>query len=466
MLLTITTTHAPATDLGFLLHKHPARVHERDLSFGKAHVVFPEATAERCTAALLLEVDPISLVRGKGHDEGRFDQYVNDRPYVASSFLSVAIAQLFREALGGKSKDRPELAQTPIPLTARLEVVPCRGGEEFLRKLFEPLGYTVCVTGHALDENYPQWGQSSYYSLELQAEKTLAELLSQLYVLVPVLDDDKHYWVNEDEVEKLLKRGEGWLATHPERELIVSRYLLRRRNLTRAATEQLLQNESPNAEEETARHDAEEEQIEKPISLHEQRLKAVLEVLKESGATRVLDLGCGEGRLLRGLLREKQFHEIVGMDVAFRSLEIARDKLRLDRMSPYQAQRIKLIQGSLTYRDDRLNGFDAAAVVEVIEHLDETRLLAFERVLFEFAAPKTVVLTTPNREYNSVWETLPAGKMRHKDHRFEWTRAEFEEWANGVAARRGYTVTLAPVGEEDETRGAPSQMAIFKTAHT
>jgi len=464
MLLSITTTHAPATDLGYLLHKHPARVHERDLSFGKAHVIFPEATPERCTAALLLEVDPISLVRGKGHDEGRFDQYVNDRPYVASSFLSVAIAQIFREALGGKSKDRPELAKTPIPLTARLEVVPCRGGEEFLRKLFEPLGYTVSVTGHALDENYPQWGQSSYYSLELQAEKTLAELLSQLYVLVPVLDDDKHYWVNEDEVEKLLKRGEGWLATHPERELIVSRYLMRRRNLTRVATEQLLQNESPNAEEETARHDAEEEQIEKPISLHEQRLKAVLEVLKESGATRVLDLGCGEGRLLRGLLREKQFHEIVGMDVAFRSLEIARDKLRLDRMPPYQAQRIKLIQGSLTYRDDRLNGFDAAAVVEVIEHLDETRLLAFERVLFEFAAPKTVVLTTPNREYNSVWETLPAGKMRHKDHRFEWTRAEFEEWANGVAARRGYTVTLAPVGEEDETRGAPSQMAIFKTA--
>ncbi len=464
MLLTITTTHVPATDLGYLLHKHPSRAHERALSFGKAHVVFPEATEERCTAAVLLEVDPIALVRGKGHDEGRFDQYVNDRPYVASSFLSVAIAQLFREALGGKSKDRPELAQTSIPLTARLEVVPCRGGEEFLRKLFEPLGYAVTVTGHALDENYPQWGQSLYYSLELQAEKTLAELLSQLYVLVPVLDDDKHYWVNEDEVEKLLKRGEGWLATHPERELIVNRYLMRRRGLTRAATEQLLQNESPNADEETALHDAEEEQIEKPISLHEQRLKAVLEVLKESGANRVLDLGCGEGRLLRGLLKEKQFSEIVGMDVAFRSLEIARDKLKLDRMPPLQAQRIRLIQGSLTYRDTRLNGFDAAAVVEVIEHLDETRLLAFERVLFEFAVPKIVVLTTPNREYNSVWETLPAGKMRHKDHRFEWTRAEFEEWANGVAARRGYTVTLAPVGAEDETRGAPSQMAIFRSA--
>jgi 3' terminal RNA ribose 2'-O-methyltransferase Hen1 len=462
MLLTITSTRAPATDLGFLLHKHPARVHERALSFGKAHVIFPEVENERCTVALLLEVDPVALVRGKGRGEGRFDQYVNDRPYVASSFLSVAIAQLFREAMSGKSKERSELAQTRLPLTARIEVVPSRGGEELLRKLFEPLEYSVAVRGHPLDEKFPQWGQSFYFSLELTAEKTLAELLTHLYVLIPVLDDDKHYWVGEDEVEKLLKRGEGWLAAHPERETIVNRYLRRRRHLTRAATEQLLQSENPDADEQAAQHDAEEEQIEKPLSLHEQRLGAVLEVLKSSGAARVLDLGCGEGRLLRLLLKEKQFTEIVGMDVAFRSLETAREKLKLERLPPLQAQRIRLIQGSLTYRDARLENFDAAAVVEVIEHLDASRLGAFERVLFEFAAPKLVVVTTPNREYNSVWETLPAGKLRHKDHRFEWTRAEFQEWAHDVAARHEYSVTFAPIGEEDETRGAPSQMAVFK----
>jgi 3' terminal RNA ribose 2'-O-methyltransferase Hen1 len=223
-----------------------------------------------------------------------------------------------------------------------------------------------------------------------------------------------------------------------------------------------LQSENPDADEQAAQHDAEEEQIEKPLSLHEQRLGAVLEVLKSSGAARVLDLGCGEGRLLRLLLKEKQFTEIVGMDVAFRSLETAREKLKLERLPPLQAQRIRLIQGSLTYRDARLENFDAAAVVEVIEHLDASRLGAFERVLFEFAAPKLVVVTTPNREYNSVWETLPAGKLRHKDHRFEWTRAEFQEWAHDVAARHEYSVTFAPIGEEDETRGAPSQMAVFK----
>jgi 3' terminal RNA ribose 2'-O-methyltransferase Hen1 len=282
--------------------------------------------------------------------------------------------------------------------------------------------------------------------------------------LIPVLDDDKHYWVGDDEVEKLLKRGEGWLAAHPERETIVNRYLRRRRNLTRAATEQLLQSETPDVDEEIEKHNAEEAQIEKPISLHEQRLNAVLESLKTSGAARVLDLGCGEGRLLRALLKEKQFAEIVGMDVSFRALDTARDKLKLERLPEIQKQRIRLIQGALTYRDARLNGFDAAAVVEVIEHLDAPRLQAFERALFEFASPKTIVLTTPNREYNSVWETLPAGKLRHKDHRFEWTRKEFEDWANDVASRHEYSVSIAAIGPLDETRGAPSQMAIFTKA--
>src|SRR5262244_3970352 len=146
MLLTITTTHQPATDLGFLLHKNPSKVHSFEMSFGKAHLFYPEATPERCTAALLLDVDPVGLVRnrrGPAGAGGTLDQYVNDRPYVASSFLSVAISRVFGSALGGRSKDRSELAQTAIPLTAKISALPCRGGEGFLRRLFEPLGYQV-----------------------------------------------------------------------------------------------------------------------------------------------------------------------------------------------------------------------------------------------------------------------------------------------------------------------------------
>jgi len=211
-----------------------------------------------------------------------------------------------------------------------------------------------------------------------------------------------------------------------------------------------------------AAHAREEEKVEAKISLNEQRLGAVLAALKASGAMRILDLGCGEGKLLRLLLAEKQFTEIIGMDVSHRVLEIAQDRLHLDRLPEMQRKRLSLIQGSLTYRDARLAGFDAAAVVEVIEHLDPPRLRAFERVLFEFAQPKSIVITTPNAEYNVKFETLPAGKFRHKDHRFEWTREEFQTWANGVAERFGYQVQFLPVGPEDADVGAPTQMGIFE----
>jgi 3' terminal RNA ribose 2'-O-methyltransferase Hen1 len=462
MLLTITNNQQPATDLGYLLHKNPARTQTFDLTFGQAHVFYTEATDARCTAALLLDVDPIGLVRRKrGNEGGALEQYVNDRPYVASSFLSVAIAQVFGSALGGRTKSHAELVDTALPLEACLAVVPCRGGESFLRRLFEPLGYVVEAMQHRLDENFPAWGESAYYTVTLRARVRLRDLLSHIYVLVPVLDNEKHYWVGEEEVEKLLKHGEGWLKSHPERDEIAHRYLKFRRSLARAAISRLADEDAPEADDAEETHASEEEAVERPISLNEQRMNAVLAALKSCGAKRVLDLGCGEGKLLRLLLADKAFEEIVGMDVSHRALELAQERLHLDRMNPRQRERIRLIQGSLTYRDRRLAGFDAATVVEVIEHLDTARLAAFERVLFEFARPNTIVMTTPNAEYNVKFETLPAGKFRHKDHRFEWTRAEFETWANGVANRFGYTVRFLPIGEDDVEVGAPTQMGVF-----
>jgi 3' terminal RNA ribose 2'-O-methyltransferase Hen1 len=130
-------------------------------------------------------------------------------------------------------------------------------------------------------------------------------------------------------------------------------------------------------------------------------------------------------------------------------------------MPERQRKRVQLMQGSLLYRDGRLNGFDGAALVEVIEHLDAPRLTAMERVIFEFARPRHVVITTPNREYNALFPTLLPGKMRHSDHRFEWTRAEFAVWAEPVAERFGYQVRFAGVGPIDPVYGAPSQMAVF-----
>ena len=464
MLLTLTTTHRPATDLGYLLHKNPAKLQTFELSFGKAHVFYPEATPDRCTAALLLDVDPIGLVRNrKGPAGERFalEQYVSDRPYAASSFLSVAVARIFGSALGGRSRGRQELADTPMPLVAKIAALPCRGGEGFLRSLFEPLGYVVTATRCPLDDRFPAWGDSPYFAVELSAKRRLSELLTHLYVLIPVLDDDKHYWVGEAEVEKLLRHGEGWLATHPQRESIALRYLKHRRHLMRQTLARLVEEDQADPDAESEAHGQEEETLEKPISLNEERLGAVIAALKASEARRVLDLGCGEGKLLKELLADKQFQEITGVDVSSRILERAADRLRLERLPTKQRERVRLLQGALTYRDRRLQGFDAAAVVEVVEHLDPPRLDSFARVLFECAHPKTVVMTTPNAEYNVRFENLPAGALRHKDHRFEWTRSQFQQWTDGVAGRFGYAVRLAPIGPHDPEVGAPTQMAVF-----
>jgi len=464
MYLTISTTHTPATDLGYLLHKRPGKLHSVELSFGKAHVFYPEADEKRCTAALLLEVDPVELVRkrnGPRGEGGLLDQYVNDRPYVSSSFTSVALARAFGTAMGGRSKSRQELADTPLPLEICIPVIPCRGDEALLRELFEPLGYEVQAERHVLDAKFPDWGESRYWKVTLSTQKRISEVLQHLYVLLPVLDDDKHYWVGKDEVEKLLRRGQGWLAAHPGREEITRRYLKYQRRLMREALARLTE-EAADPDETAEETAAQEGELEERISLNQQRLGAVLAALRQSGAKRVLDLGCGEGRLLTLMLADSSFAEITAIDVSPRVLERAADRLRLEHLPPRKRERLKLLQGSLMYRDARLEGFDAAAVVEVIEHLDPPRLAACERVLFEHARPRTIVMTTPNRDYNVKFETLPAGNLRHKDHRFEWTRAEFQEWAQRVAALYRYDVSFLPVGPEDASVGSPTQMGLFR----
>lgn len=463
MLLTITTTHQPATDLGYLLHKHPDRCQTFSTNFGKASVFYPEANCDRCTAALLLDIDPVSLVRGKSKSSGErtLEQYVNDRPYVASSFLSVAIANVFGTALSGNCNTQPELVNTAIPLTVSLPVLPCRGGETFLRQLFEPLGYKVTAQSLPLDEQFPDWGNSLYFSVSLQNTIRLSDLLSHLYVLMPVLDDDKHYWVGDDEVEKLLRHGEGWLANHPERERIANRYLRKQRHLTRMVLEQLIAEDEADLDGKDVIQAQEEEAIEQKISLNQQRMDTVVAKLKQLGAKRIADLGCGEGKLLRSLLKENCFEQITGVDVSYRALEIAKERLNRDYLSARQQNSLQLIQGSLTYRDDRLNGYDAVTLIEVIEHLDLNRLAAMERVVFEFARPNSVIMTTPNIEYNIRFEGLPNGKLRHRDHRFEWTRTEFQAWAHRVAERFGYAVEFEGIGSEDAEVGSPTQMALF-----
>ncbi|MFF3570645.1 3' terminal RNA ribose 2'-O-methyltransferase Hen1 [Nocardia jiangxiensis] len=564
MLLSITCTRAEgadwaATDLGFLLHKNPARVQVFEQSYGSAHVLYPEATEQRCTAALLLEIDPVRLVRGKtrGTPEFSLGQYVNDRPYAASSLLSVAISTVFESALHGKCGQRPELAAGALPLRIELPAVACKGGPDTAERMFAPLGWQVRATPIPLDPAFPEWGESRYVQLELTGAIRLADALSHLYVLLPVLDGSKHYWLAADEIDKLLRAGSGWLPAHPERSWITRRYLARRHSLVRTALARLAEiddtdpesldavdepgtdeygSETPTSSElakrsivvpETRAFPAHEstasarngrtsstaatdsiddraqsnsiaveiddapgtgvdssdladnaasdsmqtpgsdvpaegttQEAARP-SLAVARRAAVLGALHDVGARRVLDLGCGEGALLRELLADKTFAEIVGVDVSMRALRIAQRRLRLDRAPQRVADRITLRQGALTYGDAALRGFDAAVLMEVIEHVDPPRLGALEQAVFGSAAPGSVIVTTPNGEYNALFETLPAGSFRHPDHRFEWSRAEFEAWAGRVAEKYGYLVRFEPVGPRDPAYGSPTQLAVF-----
>ncbi|MEU2583559.1 3' terminal RNA ribose 2'-O-methyltransferase Hen1 [Streptomyces avermitilis] len=476
MFLTISATgtpERPATDLGFLLHKHPDKSQAFSTSYGTAHVLYPEASVERCTAALLLEVDAVALVRrGKGKGRGgapdaALAQYVNDRPYAASSLLAVALSSVFSSAMKGTCAARPDLPTRPLPLRIEVPALPARGGPDIVRALFEPLGWTVTAQPVALDAEFPEWGDSRYVGLVLEsAELTLAEALRHLYVLLPVLDDAKHYWVASDEVDKLLRAGEGWLPDHPENRLITSRYLARRWSLTRQAMERLelvrlAEADDSDVEEIDNAVDESTDTEEKPVPLAVQRRDAIIAALQASGAARVLDLGCGQGQLVQALLKDVRFTEIVGVDVSVRALTIAARRLKLDRLGERQASRVTLFQGSLAYTDTRLKGYDAAVLSEVIEHLDLPRLPALEYAVFGSARPRTVLVTTPNVEYNVRWETLPAGHSRHGDHRFEWTREEFRAWARRVAERHGYDVEFTPVGPDDPEVGPPTQMAVF-----
>jgi 3' terminal RNA ribose 2'-O-methyltransferase Hen1 len=460
VLLTITTTCEPATDLGYLLHKHPDRVQSVTVAGGEAHVFYPEATAARCTAALLLEVDPIALVRGGEHERkndgkhsGELAHYVNDRPYAASSMLAVALKQAFRTALTGRCEARQELAEREIPLDIRVPALRCNGGADLANRMFGPLGWTVTASAIRLDP--PEWGDSPYLDLRLNGELRLKDALNHLYVLLPALDDAKHYWVSTDEVDKLIRAGGDWLASHQEKALITQRYLAHQRSLAESALARLAAAEDTEPERlDNAVADNEQEQ---PLSVR--RRGAVMEVLRELKARTVGDFGCGAGALTRDLLGSREFDLVVATDVSARALRLAAGRLGLDSMA--ERARLKIFQSALTYRDDRLAGLDAAVLMEVIEHVDPARLPALEQSVFGFAAPGAVVVTTPNAEYNVHFENLAPGAFRHRDHRFEWTRAEFSSWARRVAADYGYQVGLRSVGAVDAQTGSPTQLALF-----
>ncbi len=462
VLLTVSTTTRPATDLGYLLHKHPDRVQSFRSSVGLAHVFYPEATEQRCTVALLLEIDAVGLARGRRHGRQALSlaQYVNDRPYAASSFLAVALGRVFRTALAGRCDARPELADTPLALEIRVPSLSSVGGEGMIAEMFEPLGWTVSARNEPLHPEIPRWGPSSCFDVTLTGTLRLDQALSQLAVLLPCLDGGKHYWVDDDEVDALVRKGGDWLAHHPQRDLILRRSLAHQRDLVLSAVGRLAEADDTAA---GSFDDAVPEQDpDRPAPLGRRRVDAVVEALRAVGAKRVVDMGCGEGHLVRRLLQDPTYTEVVAADVSPRALDVTTRRLALERMPDSQRARLRILQSSLMYGDERLVGLDAMVLQEVVEHVDLSRLPSLEHNVFVRARPGAVVVTTPNRDHNGRFPGLAEGRLRHRDHRFEWTRAEFAEWTARVCDRHGYRVGISWVGEEDERLGAPTQLALFR----
>lgn len=457
MLLTITYKGHDTQDLGYLLHKNPYRAQEFALNSGMAYVFYPEVSDENTTMALLLDINPIDLAKGKqGSKEGGLFDYVNDRPYTASSFLSTAVARIFNTAMTGRCDKKQQLADSPLDLTAHIYSI--QGKDEFARKIFEPLGYTVRTSKTVLDEKFPEWGESPYIDLEISGNVRLADLLNHIYVLIPVFDRQKHYFISEDEIDKLMSHGGEWLAGHPAKEEIIYRYFLMKKSYAHRTIDRLTEDEPV---EEVTEENEEKEIPEKKISLNLQRLETVKNAVLASGAESVIDLGCGECRLTRLLLDQKQIRRVTAVDVSAHELEKAKTRLHYDTMNEHRKNKLTLMQASLTYRDTRFSEYDCACVIEVIEHIEPMRLPAFERNVFEFSGAKTVILTTPNKEYNDNYEFIPEGKLRHSDHRFEWTREEFKNWSEYICEKFGYTVEISGIGDNDESHGTPTQMGVF-----
>ena len=421
--------------------------------------------------------------------------------------LAVALGKVFRTAMTGRCDARPDLAARALPLEIGIPALPCRGGADLAHRLLRPLGWEVQARRLPLDPELPEWGDSRYLTVRLTGQVRLADALSHLYVLLPVLDDTKHYWVNDGRDRQAAPGGRGLAgrapragphhpplpgpsaAAHRERGGAPGRGGRRgtggagqrgagppgRRGTeapgdaapgTRAVTGRAA-GTPPGGR---VRH------LAPPRSpLAQQRRDAVLAAAPccghrccatPGGRRAVADLGCGEGSLVALLLREPSVARVLGVNVSHRALERTAQRLHLDTMPERQRDRVDLLQSSLTYADARLAGLDAAVLMEVIEHVDPPRLGALEQTVFGAASPGTVVVTTPNAEHNVRYTDLRPGGMRHPDHRFEWTRPEFRDWAAGVAGRRGYQVRFLPVGPDDPEVGPPTQLAVFTRACT
>lgn len=495
MQLAIKATGEGAKMLSFLLSKNPQNLYDRSEKGYRVRLTYTVFTDTEVEAVLIVTPDPVELVKNSP-DVYDITQYINDREFVTSSLFCSYARSALGTALNGRPKEEySEWVNHAFNLTISFGPVASDLPDAVINDLFEYLGYEVTIERGQADYRFQLKERSSARFISISGLSTVQAALKQLFVLIPVLDNYKHYYLSEQEIDKLQRYGEGWLDRHPLRELIIKRSLrfqdlidqaaliygdkrweqpaegynvwkpaVGREEIAKTAEikgiEELEELEELDGIDEAERLDGESARESAPfVSLNEQRYQAIVKIVENIPAKQTLvDFGAGEGKLSVRLGFIPGVKEILAVEPTERAQLRAIE--RFDKAARREAF-VKPIPvwGSLFYYDERLRCKDVMILCEVIEHIDEYRLPGTMECLFKEYQPKTLIVTTPNAEYNAFYQ-MPE-KMRHKDHRFEWTRQEFSEWCNGWANLYPYEVQIEGIGDQTEEYGQPTQTAIF-----
>ncbi|HWO95040.1 MAG TPA: 3' terminal RNA ribose 2'-O-methyltransferase Hen1 [Bacillus sp. (in: firmicutes)] len=439
-----------AENLSRLLAKNPNNLYDREEKGNRTRLVFTSSNEREAEAVIFVTPDPVELVR---NSPGIFDitQYINDREFAVSSLFCSYIRTALGTALNGKPKEEfIEWVDHPFNMEVGFGPVASHLSDQTIRELFEPLGYLIEIERGEADYSFNLKQKSSARYLKLKGQITVQQALRHLFILIPVLDNYKHYFIDEKEIEKIQRYGEGWLDEHPLRSYIIEQSLRFKELINKVPISSSIVTENKVNDDVSAPP---------KIRLNEQRYQAIIDKVESLPLNqKVVDFGSGEGKLSVRLGMVPNVQEILAVEPsessqlrALERFEKAAGKDQFVCPTP--------IWGSLFYYDERLRGKDIIILCEVIEHIDEFRLPNIMKTIFGEYRPNALIVTTPNHEYNAVYDMDE--NMRHADHRFEWTRGEFKDWCETWIAKFPYSMQLQGIGQEHEEYGFPTQMCTF-----
>ncbi|MCK1992095.1 3' terminal RNA ribose 2'-O-methyltransferase Hen1 [Peribacillus muralis] len=444
MQLTINASGNNVKAISYLLSKNPNNLYERK---HKGHVVrlfYSTFTETEMEATIFVTPDPIELVKNTANSYD-ITHYINDREFAVSSIFCSLIRSALGTALNGQPKEEhAEWVNHPFSFQFDFGPVVSTLSDNQLRELFEPIGYEVSITRPDIQYSFDMKDRSSTRTVSLKGLKTLQEGLRHLFVLIPVIDNYKHYYIDEKEIDKLERYGEGWLDDHPMRDFIY------RQSLRFKEVYSIVENKKP---------EMKKDDKESKVRLNDLRYEKIFDTVSQMHPSSVVDFGSGEGKLSVRLGFIEGVKEILAVEPSQSATLKALG--RFDKVKDKEKFVIpKPLWGSLFYYDEELKNKDVIILCEVIEHIDEHRLPKVMDTILQDYQPRALILTTPNREYNEVYDMEDA--LRHNDHRFEWTRAEFQQWCTARNHDDSYDLRFEGIGEEHVTQGCPTQMCVFE----